>query len=373
MQWAQQSVRVIDAHGRDQAIAEESPDELVRLGKDPRVLHAQAHQVVDVEESPVVDLLRGDAPERQPVSLRFQQTVQPVETAGVTRLAVQLAQRVIDGETNSGRMGGLLQSLQQQRKLVLAPGNRPGIAGVVRRQLPQRGQQGSQLRRIALAWLTCQAGKDRWNRLRIHGQHFVKVLDDEAAIPKHNSYVPPLQILSVRTAQDWNEDFILQYGIEGLPIDIEEIGVSRSASILQNILPPWIGSVPDSHVIGHNVHYQPHAALLQFRHKATELLLGADLGVQLVVVNNVVSVLTSGTRLQDGGSVAVTHAELFQVRREFARVLKAKTAIELQAVGGERPHSAFRRRDAFETIGGLRSAHRGNRGTGLRECIAFGW
>ena len=45
-----------------------------------RVVHAQCRQIVDVEKTAIVDLVRRHAPESQTVSLCLQQFVHQVET-----------------------------------------------------------------------------------------------------------------------------------------------------------------------------------------------------------------------------------------------------------------------------------------------------
>ncbi len=65
------------------------------LGEDRGVFHAQANQVVHVEEAAVVDLLRGSAPRGQPIRLRIQQQVQAVEAVGIPFDAVDVGQRLL--------------------------------------------------------------------------------------------------------------------------------------------------------------------------------------------------------------------------------------------------------------------------------------
>ena len=75
----QQSIGVIDSQPADQALRQKLADELVSLCEYPRILHAKSDQIVDVEETPVVDLLARYPPESQPVRLRLQKPVQSVE------------------------------------------------------------------------------------------------------------------------------------------------------------------------------------------------------------------------------------------------------------------------------------------------------
>src|SRR6202030_645622 len=66
--------------------------------------HAQAGQLVDVEETPVIDLFRSNTPIGDPVGLHFEQLVQARETQGVTRLTTELLQCNLDS-AGEGRLG----------------------------------------------------------------------------------------------------------------------------------------------------------------------------------------------------------------------------------------------------------------------------
>ncbi len=62
--------------GRDQL--EQKP---VRFVEDLRQFHPDRRQVVNVEEAPVVDLLRRDPPEGEAISLVAEEGIERVETA----------------------------------------------------------------------------------------------------------------------------------------------------------------------------------------------------------------------------------------------------------------------------------------------------
>ena len=70
-----------------------SNDEPVHLVEHRRILHPQRRQLVDVEEPPVVDLLRRDAPVRQPVRLRVRAARRGVEAARLAGDAVEAPRR----------------------------------------------------------------------------------------------------------------------------------------------------------------------------------------------------------------------------------------------------------------------------------------
>ena len=83
------AVAVVDAQPGHLLLRQQLADQAVRLGKDLRRLHAQADQVVHVEEAAVVDLLRRSAPVGQPVWLHVQELMQRIE-------AVRIAFRTVD-------------------------------------------------------------------------------------------------------------------------------------------------------------------------------------------------------------------------------------------------------------------------------------
>ena len=56
---------------------------------------ADRHQIVDVEEATIVDLVRGHAPEAQPVRLPDQEGLQRVEAPRIALPAVQVGQTLV--------------------------------------------------------------------------------------------------------------------------------------------------------------------------------------------------------------------------------------------------------------------------------------
>ena len=70
--------------------ADQFEEQTVRLVEDFRQFHPDRGEIVDVEEAPVIDFLRRDAPESEPIGLIVQQLVERVETARVARRAVDL-------------------------------------------------------------------------------------------------------------------------------------------------------------------------------------------------------------------------------------------------------------------------------------------
>jgi hypothetical protein len=68
--------------------------------------YPQPGEVVDVEESPVVDLLGGDPPEREPVRLIVQQPFEPIERMGIVDPSVELRDRLRERSAEVLRVAG---------------------------------------------------------------------------------------------------------------------------------------------------------------------------------------------------------------------------------------------------------------------------
>ena len=79
----EEAVDVIDAQALDASRCEQFEHEPVRGAEDFRIFHPHAHEVVDIEEAAVVDLVRRDAPICEPVMLGGEQLVEPVDRSGV--------------------------------------------------------------------------------------------------------------------------------------------------------------------------------------------------------------------------------------------------------------------------------------------------
>src|SRR5665213_2433476 len=77
-----EAVGVIDAQAIELAAAHELKSEPVRVLEYGLVLHAQGGEVVDVEEAPIVDLIRGHAPGGEAIGLRLEELVQVIRACG---------------------------------------------------------------------------------------------------------------------------------------------------------------------------------------------------------------------------------------------------------------------------------------------------
>jgi len=80
---------VVDPQAVDRAARHQIEDQGVHAVEDDRILHADGGQLVDVEESAIVDLFGRDAPVRQPVRLCREQGVERIEAPRVAAAAVE--------------------------------------------------------------------------------------------------------------------------------------------------------------------------------------------------------------------------------------------------------------------------------------------
>ena len=67
-----------------------------------------------------------------------------------------------------------------------------------------------------------------------------------------------------------------------------------------------------------------------------ELGRGADLGIQLLVILDVVAVRRSGRGLHHGGGVQIGDPELGEVPRDLRRLTKPESLVQLHAIGRDR-------------------------------------
>ena len=94
-------------------------------------------------------------------------------------------------------------------------------------------------------------------------------------------------------------------------------------------------------MVGHDIQHLAHAVILEFTHQLLQLFIAADFRIELVVVSNVITMLASGSGLEDGRRINVRDAQRVQISHKAARILKAKAGIKLQAIRGERLGAAL--------------------------------
>ncbi len=113
----EQAVRVIDTQSVDFSLLHELQDQPVCGGEHRFVLDAQRCKVVDIEEPPIVDVVRCHPPVRKPKRLIFQELVQSIETHRLGGIPAQATHSrldrcgdggVSDAQCRKARLAGLL-------------------------------------------------------------------------------------------------------------------------------------------------------------------------------------------------------------------------------------------------------------------------
>ena len=75
---------------------------------------------------------------------------------------------------------------------------------------------------------------------------------------------------------------------------------------------------------------------LQLGRQMPEFLLCTELRIDLIVVDDVVSVLAAFARLQDGRRIKMSDTEFLKIRNQPAGMFKMEAVVELQSIRGER-------------------------------------
>ena len=189
------------------------------------VLHAQAGELVDVEEAAVVDLVGGDAPEREPVGLRSMQRVQLVLVGG----------RVDDRERRADRGGHrrLLDGERGQALLEQRPG-RAARSAASAESAPTRvgGQVRERRRQAAQPSAPSGASSSRWPApSRIAGiaarieREAVLVSRRSAKLPASPSQASAsssaLEHVAVLLAEHRQQHLAVELAVDRMPVDVE--------------------------------------------------------------------------------------------------------------------------------------------------------
>jgi hypothetical protein len=145
-----------------------------------------------------------------------------------------------------------------------------------------------------------------------------------------------LQHRAVRVGEHRHQHLVGAVGIGGRPVDVEERGVARGLAVLQHVHPPGVVAAEDADVVRHDVDDVSHVVRAQRGDESLEIRECADLGVESVVVHDVVAVRAAGAGAEVGRAVHVADAECRQVRHDRRGLAEGEAGVQLQAVGGAR-------------------------------------
>ena len=114
------------------------------------IFHAQADQIVDVEESAVVDFLHGSTPIGQPIRLLFQKFMQQIEGVRLTRNSIEFFNDVFQMMPQRWTLTGSVALADEWRYRSLAP-DRCAPSGLPADSL-EYGPDETKCFRIPAAW-----------------------------------------------------------------------------------------------------------------------------------------------------------------------------------------------------------------------------
>ena len=329
-----QAVDVVDAQARHLAGAQQLERLVVDGIQHVGQLDADGGQVVDVEEAAVVDLLGGDAPEAQAVGLIGEQRLQAVEAARVPLVAVDRREAALQRVAHGGaarhqRVEAPLDDLL----LAHALAHLLGLGVPAGRQVRGRGDDALDLEHVGVIgrMAVAQVGDDRFQqgqdgarpdreaRLPVDGEERARFVRDRDLLV--------LQHAAVLLAQHRQQHLLVQLGLGRVPVDVEEGGEGRAAAVLQHVVPPVVVRAGDAHVVGDDVHDQPHVPLLQRGGQRVEVAVGADLRVQPRMVDDVVAVFAPRAGDQERGRVDVGDPQRVEVVDQRGCVAKVKVLV----------------------------------------------
>src|ERR1700722_11796174 len=87
---------MIDPQALHVSALDQAEHQSMRLFEQLWQFNAQTGQLIDIEKPSVIDLLCGDPPIGDPICLRFEELVQPLEARRVTGLSGEPSQCVLD-------------------------------------------------------------------------------------------------------------------------------------------------------------------------------------------------------------------------------------------------------------------------------------
>lgn len=167
-------------------------------------------------------------------------------------------------------------------------------------------------------------------------QFVLVVADKKGAFLEDQAQFAVLQHPAVLVSQDRQQDLVLQLRLHRVPVDVEEPRIGGAGAVLQEIHPEAVVLAFDAHVIRDDVENLAHLPLFQGSGKGCVLLFRADLGIQAVLVEDVVAVQAPVAGFEVGGGIDVGNPQLLQVRDQLPGIGETEMAVELQAVSGRR-------------------------------------
>jgi len=95
-----------------------------------------------------------------------------------------------------------------------------------------------------------------------------------------------------------------------------------------------IVAAANAHVVGHDVHDQPHARAAQSGGQGVEPVPASQFGIEALMVHDVVAMGGAGPGHEDGGGVDMADAQVAQIGNDLQGMGKGEAGVKLQPVQG---------------------------------------
>ena len=145
-----------------------------------------------------------------------------------------------------------------------------------------------------------------------------------------------LQRLAIGPSENGEKQSGIAAERDALPINIERGGMRRLGSPFEHVEPPRIVGAADPHVVRHEVEDQADLVVLQRRGQPGEAFIATELGIQPLMIDNVVAMGAAGPRFEKRRSVEMADAELLEIGDDGGGIVEPKIFGELYAVRRER-------------------------------------
>ena len=165
------------------------------------------------------------------------------------------------------------------------------------------------------------------------GSSWSKYLQRQLAVGEIELQLAALEYASVLVAEDRQQQLVAQRGLDRRPVDVEERRARRTRAVFEDVTPPEVCRRADPHVIGNEVDHVAEAERLQPLHESGVSLRAAELGVDRVVVGDVVAMGAAGACFEVRRGVARADAELRQVLDELSGRVEREAGMQLETIG----------------------------------------
>ena len=166
----------------------------------------------------------------------------------------------------------------------------------------------------------------------------IEVGDLEVPVEQPELQLAALQDRPVAVAEDGDQHLVLELLLDRVPFDVEEARRPGGRAVLQQVHPQRVAG-PDPHVVRDDVEDVSKRLVARGRAHRGVVLGRAELGVQLLVVEDVVAVVRAGGGAHVRRGVEVGDPEILQVSGDRRRGAEPETAVQLHPVGRERQAS----------------------------------